>query len=59
MDILDQLEQKIEFLIKKVKELEEENTLLKQELEKEKETKKEVSKRIDRLLQKLEDIDIN
>lgn len=58
MDIFDKLEQKIEILLKKVKELQEENSLLKQELEREKETKQEVSKRIDSLLQKLEDIDI-
>ncbi|GAB6887321.1 hypothetical protein JCM13304A_08190 [Desulfothermus okinawensis JCM 13304] len=58
MEILDLLEKKIDHLLGKLRELEEENKQLKEELIREKGIREQVSKKIDNLLQKMEDIDI-
>ncbi len=58
MELLDLLEKKIDYLLNRVKELEQENKRLNEELAKEKEIREQVSKKIDNLLQKMEDIDI-
>jgi len=58
MELLDLLEKKIDYLLNRVKELEQENKSLNEELAKEKEIREQVSKKIDNLLQKMEDIDI-
>ena len=58
MELLDLLEKKIDYLLNRVKELEQENKRLNEELAKEKEIRELVSKKIDNLLQKMEDIDI-
>ncbi len=52
MEILDLLEKKIDHLLGKLRELEEENKQLKEELIREKGIREQVSKKIDNLLQK-------
>jgi len=58
MEVLDLLEKKIDYLLNRVKELEEENKRLNEELVREREIREKVSKKIDNLLQKMENIDI-
>lgn len=58
MQLLETLENRIDKLLRKINELEEENSKLKSELDREKETKQIVSKRLDNLLQKIEEVDI-
>lgn len=55
MDILDQLEQRVEQLLRRAKELEDENTMLKARLEEEQSGREAVRERIDRLLSRLQD----
>ena len=55
MDTLDQLEQRVEQLLRRAKELEDENTMLKARLEEEQSGREAVRERIDRLLSRLQD----
>lgn len=55
MEIIEQLEQRFERLLHRIKELEEENQLLKQELESEVHTKEAVNARIENLLSKIQE----
>ena len=53
MDILDQLEQRLDVLLRRVAELENENAELQIQLEEEKTNREAVRERIDRLLARL------
>lgn len=55
MEIVIQLEQKFEKLINKIKELKEENSLLKQQLEQERGNRDELRSRIENLLNKVQE----
>lgn len=54
MDILEQLEQRMTALLNKIRELEEENGLLRKELAESRANKDAVMSRIDGLLQKVQ-----
>jgi len=54
MEILEQLEQRMTALLNRIKELEEENSLLKSELEEARRNRDAVMNRIDGLLRKVQ-----
>lgn len=58
MQLLDTLEERIDKMLQRINELEEENKSLKSQLNREKETKEVVLNRLDNLLQKIEEVDI-
>jgi cell division protein ZapB len=54
MEIITQLEERFDKMLQKIKQLEEENAFLLEELEQEKQRKDEVRNRIESLLNKVE-----
>lgn len=58
MEIFEKFEEKIHLLLERLKALEAENRELKAQLAQEKRTKEQVSKGLDKLLQKIQEIDI-
>ncbi len=58
MELFEKFEQKIHHLLKRLKELEAENSELKAQLVHERRAKEKVSQGLDRLLQKIQEIDI-
>ena len=55
MEIINQLEERFDKMLEKIKQLEEENLFLLEELEQEKQRKNEIRNRIEFLLKKVED----
>ncbi len=58
MQSLDALEDKIDKLLGKIRDLEEENSNLRSKLNQERESREIVLKRLDNLLQKIDEVDI-
>ncbi len=58
MDLIDQLEERMERLLQRVSELEAENADLRTTLDTEREIKDDVLSRLDRLLKKIQEVDI-
>jgi cell division protein ZapB len=57
MDLIDQLEERLERLLVRIRELEEENSSLQSTLDTERQIKDDVLNRLDRLLKKIQDAD--
>jgi cell division protein ZapB len=57
MDLIDQLEERLERLLVRIRELEEENSRLQSTLDTERQIKDDVLNRLDRLLKKIQDAD--
>ena len=58
MDLIDQLEERMERLLQRIRELEEENSRLQTTLDTERQIKDDVLTRLDRLLKKIQEADI-
>lgn len=58
MDLIDQLEERMERLLLRIRELEEENTRLQSTLDTERQIKDDVLTRLDHLLKKIQEVDI-
>ncbi|WP_167330632.1 hypothetical protein [Desulfovermiculus halophilus] len=58
MDLIDQLEDRMERLLQRVSQLEEENSRLQSTLDTERQIKDDVLNRLDRLLKKIQEADI-
>ncbi|MFO7801550.1 MAG: hypothetical protein R6V55_04570 [Desulfovermiculus sp.] len=58
MDLIEQLEERMERLLRRVRELEAENADLRTTLDTEREIKDDVLSRLDRLLKKIQEVDI-
>ena len=58
MDLIDQLEERMERLLLRIRELEEENARLQSTLDTERQIKDDVLTRLDHLLKKIQEVDI-
>ncbi len=58
MDLIEQLEERMERLLQRIRDLEAENTRLQKDLDSERQIKDEVLSRLDRLLKKIQEVDI-
>jgi len=58
MDLIEQLEERMERLLQRIRDLEAENARLQKDLESERHIKDEVLSRLDRLLKKIQEVDI-
>jgi chaperonin cofactor prefoldin len=59
MELIEQLEAQFERLTWRIRRLEEENVSLREELEQVRQTRNEVLERVDRLLKKMQEVDID
>ncbi|MFO7878152.1 MAG: hypothetical protein R6U55_16420 [Desulfovermiculus sp.] len=58
MDLIDQIEERMERLLQRVRQLEEENSRLRTSLDTERQIKDDVLTRLDHLLKKIQEVDI-
>lgn len=58
MDLIDQIEERMERLLQRVRQLEEENASLRTSLDTERQIKDDVLTRLDHLLKKIQEVDI-
>jgi cell division protein ZapB len=58
MDLIEQLEERMERLLQRIRDLEDQNTRLQEDLDSERQIKDEVLSRLDRLLKKIQEVDI-
>lgn len=58
MDLIDQIEERMERLLQRVRQLEEENSRLRSSLDTERQIKDDVLTRLDHLLKKIQEVDI-
>ncbi|MFP4285989.1 MAG: hypothetical protein ACLFPB_02435 [Desulfovermiculus sp.] len=58
MDLIDQIEERMERLLQRVRQLEEENAGLRNALDTERQIKDDVLTRLDHLLKKIQEVDI-
>ncbi|MDZ7762249.1 MAG: hypothetical protein U5L00_18610 [Desulfovermiculus sp.] len=58
MDLIEQLEDRMERLLQRVRDLEDENAQLRTTLDTERQIKDNVLSRLDRLLKKIQEVDI-
>ncbi len=58
MDLIDQLEERMERLLVRIRELEDQNSRLQSTLDTERQIKDDILNRVDRLLKKIQDADI-
>ncbi|MBS3778817.1 MAG: hypothetical protein KGY41_00320 [Desulfovermiculus sp.] len=58
MDLIEQLEERMERLLQRIRDLEDENARLRTTVDTEREIKDDVLSRLDRLLKKIQEVDI-
>jgi cell division protein ZapB len=58
MDLIDQIEERMERLLQRIRQLEEENSRLRTSLDTERQIKDDVLTRLDHLLKKIQEVDI-
>ena len=58
MDLIEQLEERMERLLQRIRDLEDENARLRTTLDTERQIKDDVLSRLDRLLKKVQEVDI-
>jgi len=58
MDLIEQVEERMERLLQRIRDLEDENARLRSTLDTERQIKDDVLSRLDRLLKKIQEVDI-
>lgn len=58
MDLIEQLEERMERLLQRIRDLEDENARLRTTVDTERQIKDDVLSRLDRLLKKIQEVDI-